>query len=433
LPQLRLERATPVEAGGSPGKLKPGPGRSAAEVADHQRARIHRALIESVAERGYGDVSVRGLVRAAGVSSKTFYERFSGKEECLLSAHRDVARRMLRRVAATQAGASSSRERISRAVATLALEWSRDPQAARLMLIDVYTAGPAARKQGRRMCRSIESQLDDTTLAPFIVEAVVAGLIRIARARLLEGRPEELAELGGDLGQWALTYHNCHTTQLHKLDHDVGDDGEEERWGTAGGDLPLLLSATAKLVVTEGWENVTTARILATSGVSRRSLEAHFDGPEDCVFAVFESKAAEVTAAVARARASGERGHGAYRATAALCARVAGDEFLAGLCFGEMAALGGRGVQRQERLVSALANSIVGREALRSRRDDLSLEASAGAVHGILKNRVAAGLRQWINRLIPALSYLTLAPEIGPSAAVEVLKSERQGAYAQAS
>lgn len=446
MPQLRLEPATPVEArrkprpgsvdtieaGGSSGKLKPGPGRSAAEVADHQRARIHRALTESVAEQGYGAVSVRGLVRAAGVSSKTFYERFSGKEECLLSAHRDVARRTLRRVAAAQAGASSSREWISRAVATLALEWSRDPRAAHLMLIDVYTAGPMARKQGRRMCRSIESQLDDTALPPVVVEAIVAGLVRIARSRLLDGRPEELADIADDLGQWALAYHDCPAAYLEELDRGVVS-GEEEEPSLAGGDLSLLLSATAKLVVTEGWENITTAKILAASGVSRRSLEAHFDGPEDCVFASLEWKAAEATSAVARARVSGGEGdHGVYRATSALGARVARDGLLAGLCFGEMAALGWPGVRRQDRFVSELADSIAGRGTSQGGRADLFLQASVGAVHGVLQNRVVAGLRRRIDRLLPALSYLTLAPGVGPAAAAEVLKDEGRGAHAQA-
>ena len=66
------------------GKLRPGPGRSPSDVAAHQRMRIHGAMVEIAGEQGYEAVTVRGLTRTAGVSSRTFYERFEGKEECFL-------------------------------------------------------------------------------------------------------------------------------------------------------------------------------------------------------------------------------------------------------------------------------------------------------------------------------------------------------------
>ena len=40
-------------------KLHPGPGQPREQAASHQRARIHAAMIELVAERGYGAVTVR--------------------------------------------------------------------------------------------------------------------------------------------------------------------------------------------------------------------------------------------------------------------------------------------------------------------------------------------------------------------------------------
>jgi AcrR family transcriptional regulator len=50
-------------------KLRPGPGQSASDVAADQRARIQKAMIEMVAERGYETVKIRELVLLAGVSS----------------------------------------------------------------------------------------------------------------------------------------------------------------------------------------------------------------------------------------------------------------------------------------------------------------------------------------------------------------------------
>ena len=68
-------------------KLSPGPAHPAREVASHQRARICGAMLAAVAERGYAAVTVRELVRLAGVSTHTFYELFGGKEGCLLGTY----------------------------------------------------------------------------------------------------------------------------------------------------------------------------------------------------------------------------------------------------------------------------------------------------------------------------------------------------------
>src|SRR4051794_3964635 len=84
-------------------KLKPGPGHDAAEVADHQRARIDRAMVALSAERGYRAVTVRELSRLAGVSSRAFYEQYAGKEACMLHCHSALVRRFLRELATADA------------------------------------------------------------------------------------------------------------------------------------------------------------------------------------------------------------------------------------------------------------------------------------------------------------------------------------------
>jgi len=63
-------------------KLRPGPGMSPVEVERHQRVRLHRAMFQLVAERGYDRVTVRALVSIAKVSSRTFYKHFHGVHDC---------------------------------------------------------------------------------------------------------------------------------------------------------------------------------------------------------------------------------------------------------------------------------------------------------------------------------------------------------------
>ena len=51
-----------------------------------QRARLLDAAFAVVAEQGYRRMSVRRVSGRAGVSSKTFYDLFSDREDCFLAA-----------------------------------------------------------------------------------------------------------------------------------------------------------------------------------------------------------------------------------------------------------------------------------------------------------------------------------------------------------
>lgn len=53
-------------------------------VVRNQRDRLAAATIAMVAEHGYHDTTVTGIVEAAGVSTRTFYVYFSSKEQCFL-------------------------------------------------------------------------------------------------------------------------------------------------------------------------------------------------------------------------------------------------------------------------------------------------------------------------------------------------------------
>src|SRR6266704_635045 len=63
------------------------------EVESDQRDRLRRALIELIAERGYEAVRIADLTKLAHVSRPTFYALYKDKEELMLSAYEDIARR----------------------------------------------------------------------------------------------------------------------------------------------------------------------------------------------------------------------------------------------------------------------------------------------------------------------------------------------------
>ena len=79
-----------------------------------QRERILAAAEQLIAEKGWSGTTIEGIVKAAGVSSVTFYEHFKGKEECIVAAfdravgemRAELVAAVPRRVALDRQGAS---------------------------------------------------------------------------------------------------------------------------------------------------------------------------------------------------------------------------------------------------------------------------------------------------------------------------------------
>jgi AcrR family transcriptional regulator len=67
-------------------------------VQEAQRARMLRAIVAAVAERGYADVTVADVVRGARVSRTSFYAQFADKEECMFAAAAAGRRLMFDRI-----------------------------------------------------------------------------------------------------------------------------------------------------------------------------------------------------------------------------------------------------------------------------------------------------------------------------------------------
>lgn len=113
----------------------------ARQLARLQRAHIALALVEAVVDGGHDDPAVADILARAGVSRKTFYRLFAGKEDARREAAELLWRRALHRV--TRAAAEHA-EPVARAHAG-ALALSRlvaaHPRQARLVLSDAVATG----------------------------------------------------------------------------------------------------------------------------------------------------------------------------------------------------------------------------------------------------------------------------------------------------
>jgi AcrR family transcriptional regulator len=164
------------------------------EVDGFQRARIVSAMVEVASEVGYLGAAVAPVVARAGVSRRTFYELFDGREDCFLAAFDwgvEQARRAMREAYASQ---RSWRDRARHALAALLLLLDSEPELARVCVVDALGAG--------RLVLARRGQVSDELIAalgagaprprgaseiPLLTaEGVVGGAFSVIHARLLE-------------------------------------------------------------------------------------------------------------------------------------------------------------------------------------------------------------------------------------------------------
>jgi AcrR family transcriptional regulator len=425
-------------------KLRPARGRSGPKVAAHQRARIHGAMIELVVDRGYDAVTVRQLVQRAGVSTRAFYQQFDTKDECFLATYDLLMGRTARRIAAAYEGERDWRRRLRLAFFAFAREAAEDPQVARFVLVEAPGVGPdvvnrlghASEVFGAMLNQCFARGPEGIELPPLLIRGMVAGLTRVIRAHLLDGRDSELPALAEEMLEWALC---IRSEAAMELDYPGSGalaapvDGGGQLGGTdrkaPGDDRTLILSAAARLGASDGYGELSIPRIRAAAGVSRKSFDAHFASVKDCFLDALELRVEEAFADAASQRAGSRTWPAAvYRTLAAICVHIARDPVRARFVFVEVFAAGPDGVRRRARLVSNVAEYLMSRAPAGQRPTQLAAEASVGAVWGILHHQIVTENTERLPRLAATLSYLVLAPMVGPSSAVREIHEEEERA-----
>lgn len=426
------------------GKLKPGPGLPAAQVAGHQRARIHSAMIEIVAAHGYGAVKVREVVLLAGVSTRAFYEHFNSKEDCFLRTYEMVVRRASQRIIAAQAGEADWRARPLMVFEGFAQGLENEPEEARFALIEAYAAGPAALELARRAERTFELMLGESfarapsgvAVPALVLEGMIGGIAGVVRGRLRADRDSEIAGLGTELTAWALSYPGDSAGALADLDVQsvwrntmleplILPAGDGEAW-PATGDRALLLSAVSTLFAASGYDRLTITRIRSEAKVSRKIFDANFDDVEGCFLAALEQKAGEAATQAARAQAAGSSWPGGiYRGISALCEQVANEPLLARVCLADDFAEDTLGAQARQRLLIAIADQLGDGVPLNFRTSLLVTEASGGAIWSLFHHHI---VRDWAQRqqVAASLAFMALAPAVGDVAAVSAIQIEQK-------
>jgi len=172
-------------------------------VISNQRARIIDAMARAVAERGYARTSVADVLARAGVSRKTFYERFRDKEDCFLQAYDVVAEGLFERAeAAFREGAGEPWEvRVRHGLARTLEAMAREPEFTKMCMVEGPSAGPEAMKRYFAILELFRLYVDqgrevaDAEVPELTAHAVVSGVAGMIYRHVADDRAEELPEL----------------------------------------------------------------------------------------------------------------------------------------------------------------------------------------------------------------------------------------------
>ena len=208
-------RALPAAIFGSVSALPRGPHRlPRQEVAASQRTRLLAAVVDLVADKGYGAATITEIARRAGVSPNVFYEHFRDKEACYLAAYDVFAQTLLTRMLAEVPETAEWNEFVTSTLDAYLGTLEADLKVARAFLLEMDGAGPRARRRRREAYAAMAAVLAqrhalirrrDPNLGP-LPERVYFGFVHGVRELVcdaLESRPRiPLTDLGPDVLRW---------------------------------------------------------------------------------------------------------------------------------------------------------------------------------------------------------------------------------------
>jgi AcrR family transcriptional regulator len=172
-------------------------------LAEIQRRRMISAMVEVASERGASSVTVARVVARSGVSRRTFYELFTGGEECLLAVMEDSLASARSYVLEVYDPQEAWRVRIRAALHALLEFVEEEPGRARLLVVESLCAGRETLERRSRVLAELIRAVDagrgeserSAALTPLTAEGVVGSVLSIIHARLVKGDRLALVEL----------------------------------------------------------------------------------------------------------------------------------------------------------------------------------------------------------------------------------------------
>jgi AcrR family transcriptional regulator len=407
------------------------------DVARNQRARMYGGMIEAVHARGYPQTTVADVIALAGVSRRAFYEQFANKEACFLSTYDIIVARARKLVLDAWGRERGWANRLHGACKALLDDVAGSPKGPRLVLVDSLGIGPKARERmtlasttfERVLATAFKADPNGEELSPLTVRAIVAGIRHVAFTRMYEGREKELYTLADELLDWMESYRSPVAKRLNVSGLVRPDTVEPQAAVFLSNDdrRSRALSAIVHLTLDERYGELSDPQIAQFAGISTEAFHKQFANKEACFLAVLDEFVAEAMEAVKRSiEPASSWPEAVHLAVGALVEYFAAHEALSRLAFIEIFDVGPGMVGRMTRSIEDFTKLLdeLGPEA---RRGPLvAREAITGAIWGIVSAYSAHDRVRQLPQLVDQLTFLVLAPYVGPKPAMETIEAARK-------
>ncbi|MGE2736042.1 TetR/AcrR family transcriptional regulator [Mycolicibacterium vaccae] len=169
------------------------------QVSANQKQRLFKALGAVMSTKGYNNTTVEDLITEAGVSRATFYQHFTSKLDCFMSAFARMQRHVISAVDAVP-DTGPPMERFSVMLERYLGFMALDPSMARLFLVEVYAAGPDALRRRVELQQEFvagiaaifDAHSDEDRFACQMLVAAIAAMVTNA---LADGDPGAITAL----------------------------------------------------------------------------------------------------------------------------------------------------------------------------------------------------------------------------------------------
>jgi AcrR family transcriptional regulator len=280
--------------------------------ASSERERLLAAIIEVVARDGYAATTTAALTAWAGVSRRSLYDCFAGKEKCLLAALKFAHEQLLADI--RRAVLAEPERAAELAVTSLVSFASAQPATARVVFGEAMAAGrPALEARDHavdQIAQSIEAaydSLDPGTATPDVsARMLVGGVCRLLAARLRQSG-QIPPGLDGELIEWLRSYRQPLATHLwrtlcpvplpaspaarstlHPSQPQRSECPDTSRKGLAAHSRARIVAAVARLAEQRGYAATTIAEISRQAELSPRAFYRSFADKQEAFAALHE-------------------------------------------------------------------------------------------------------------------------------------------------
>ncbi len=432
---------------------RPGPSRQlprgrhtldAEAVAAQQRGRLHEAAVQLLADRGYGATTVQDITAAAGISTITFYDLFSGKAELVLDACDALIASACATLQDRPAVEGALRVRLAAALTAVVEVILAQPAAARLALAEVAAVGQPGLARRRSLTTGLHDLLRSAATvdgAPAMSDAALTvlagGSLHVFDGHLRAGRLRPLRPAAAELAAWGAMYESAAPRRLPPRNPSLTPAREivasplpRGRHGLPPGYVrrhqrARIMDAVLEVSAEHGFEAASVRELITAAGLSTEAFYSHFPSMEDAWATVFDQAFVELFAAAWHAAlgASGRIAKVTAAVDAALTQLASAPE-QARLLLVDAPTAGRAGQPAIDDALKAFTKVLAGATAGRPEVPKLLPGALVAGVAELVGGWVLDGRATQLGELRAPLVEIILTPPLGLAAAARAADAE---------